>query len=567
MVATFIRNLPRLSRVGKDFVSSQQTSIMSAATVISALTVLSALLGLVRSRFLVGYVSRVEVEAFLVAFRIPDFLFQLLVAGVLSATFIPIFTRVNHQDPRQARNLVNTLVSQLSVIYIVFSLIVGIFAEAIIRRMTGSGFSDAQVVMAASMTRVMLASTFFLLLSNFLSGILQSSKHFLLPALSPVLYNLGIIFGIVFLTPRFGIMGPALGVVIGSLVHFLVQLPLSSRLGFALRSFRPNLSLKNLDVREVYRLMVPRGATLTTNYVEDFVGLYVATSIGNTFVLIYTLASQLMAAPIRLFGVSIAQAALPFFSIRAKERDMVGFMKLLVDTLSQISFFMYPASVLLLVLRIPIVRLAFGARKLPWSDTVLLGRLVAVYSLSIAALAMTHVVLRAYYALKETKVPFIFATISMVVNIVIMLAGAFVFKLGLPAVALGPTVAAVLELLLLLIFMFKKVGYFSARQFFLPQAKMLLATFLMGIALYVPMKFLDQLVFDTTRVLGLLALTAIVSCLGVIVYLSLSKLLRVEQLSIMASIQGKLKGWQARLSESPEIFSIEEETQHSGGAL
>src|SRR5258708_24217084 len=183
---------------------------------------------------------------------------------------------------------------------------------------------DALPILAASMTRIMLGSTFFLLLSNFLSGILQSNRHFLLPALSPVLYNLGIIFGIVALTPQFGVYGPALGVVVGSLVHFLIQLPLATKLGF---SYRPKFSLKNLDVREVYRLMVPRGATLTTNYVEDFVCLFVVTSIGNSFVLIYTIANQLAATPIRLFGVSIAQAALPFLSIKAKEKDMHGFME------------------------------------------------------------------------------------------------------------------------------------------------------------------------------------------------------------------------------------------------
>src|SRR5258708_5399874 len=550
MVASFFQK-------SREFVNAQQTSIMSAATVISALTVVSAILGIIRSRFLVSYLERSQADAFLVGFRIPDFFFQLLVAGVLSAKFIHVFTRVYHKDPKDAKNLVNTLITQLSLVYVLFAVVVGIFAPQILRLMTGSGFSDSQVMVAASMTRIMLGSTFFLLLSNFLSGILQSNRHFLLPALSPVLYNLGIIFGIVALTPQFGVYGPALGVVVGSLVHFLIQLPLATKLGF---SYRPKFSLKNLDVREVYRLMVPRGATLTTNYVEDFVGLFVVTSIGNSFVLIYTIANQLAATPIRLFGVSIAQAALPFLSIKAKEHDMHGFMELLTDTLHQIAFFMFPAGTLLLVLRIPIVRLAFGAKKLPWSDTVLLGRLVAIFSLSIAALAMTHVVLRAYYALKETKLPFVFATISMIINILIMTLGAFYGGLGISAVAIGPSVAAILEFLLLLVFLFRKVGYFNSHEFFVPQLKMVVATVLMGVALYFPMKLLDKLVFDTTRVWGLLALTTVVSLVGTIVYLAFSKLLGVEQLSILASIHGKLRGWQNKLSRTTEVLNVDEET-------
>ncbi|HSW89565.1 MAG TPA: lipid II flippase MurJ, partial [Patescibacteria group bacterium] len=205
--------------------------------------------------------------------------------------------------------------------------------------------------------------------------------------------------------------------------------------------------------------------------------------------------------------------------------------------------------------RIPIVRLVFGARQLPWSDTVMMGRLVAIYSLSIASLAMTHVVLRAYYALKETKQPFIFASISMTINVLIMVIGAFVFHLGLISVALGPSVAAVVEFLLLLSFLFKKLGYFSAREFFIPQLKMLAATLLMGISLYVPMKLLDQLVFDTTRVIGLLALTTLVSLIGLVVYVGFCKLLGVEQLSILVSIHGKLRGWQNKLAQTQEVIS------------
>ncbi|HSW89858.1 MAG TPA: lipid II flippase MurJ, partial [Patescibacteria group bacterium] len=356
-----------LFRKGSNLFTKEQTSIMSAATVITSLVFVSALLGFVKQRFLFsffpGEISRLQVDAFLVAFRIPDFLFQLLVAGVLSATFIPVFTRVQHNSGQEARHLVNQLITLLSLVYVVFAVIVGIFAPQILRAMTGPEFSDSQVILAASMTRLMLVSTFFLLLSNFLSGILQSNKQFLLPALSPVMYNLGIIIGIVFLSKYLGIYGPAIGVILGSVAHFLVQIPLAKKFGF---SYKPELSLSNPDVREVNRLMIPRGATLTTNYVEDFVGLYIVTSIGSSLVLLYNSAYQLAAAPIRFFGVSIAQAALPFLSIKAKEHDLRGLTELLIDTLHQIAFFMFPAGVLLLILRIPIVRLVFGARQLQW---------------------------------------------------------------------------------------------------------------------------------------------------------------------------------------------------------
>jgi putative peptidoglycan lipid II flippase len=248
-------------------------------------------------------------------------------------------------------------------------------------------------------------------------------------------------------------------------------------------------------------------------------------------------------------------------SSEAKEHNSEGFVRLLIKTLHQISFFMLPIGALLLVLRIPIVRLAFvvSRRGLPWSDTVLIGRMVAIYSIAIAFQAMIHVLLRAYYALKDTKIPFFIALLSMAVNILTMVICSFVLKIGLISVAIGSVFAATTEFLLLTTILLRRLRVFHPREFFVPEAKMIVATLLMGISLYFPMKLLDQLVFDTTRVIGLLALTSIVSVVGATVYLVFSILLKVEQLSIVVSIHGKLRDWKNKLSRTEEVMSASEE--------
>lgn len=532
---------------------------MSAATLIGALSVVSAILGILNKRLLVGQFSGAErplLDAFFAAFRVPDFLFQLLVVGVLSATFIPVYTRLMDREKRERDVLVWTLMTVLGLSYAVIALIVCIFAVPIIRSFTGSQFTTEQVLSSAALMRVMLVAQFFFLISNFLSGILQSNKRFLLPALSPIMYNLGIILGTVLLSPYFGIYGPAIGVVIGAVAHLMIQLPLSFRFGF---SYKPKFALDDINVREVMRLMVPRGATQSTNALEDFVGVYIATSFGNTLLAIRDYAFALVAAPVRFFGISIAQAALPFLSLEAKDPDVKGFTQLLMKTLHQIAFFMFPAGVLLLILRIPIVRLAFGARELPWSDTVLLGRLVAIYSISVGATAMIHVVLRAYYALRETKTPFFIALASMVVNIVLMWICAYGLGLSVYAIPIGFTAAGIFELLMLLGLLFRRLHMFNWIEFFLPQIKLIVAAALMGVSLYVPMKYLDQMVFDTTRTLGLIALTGIASCIGLLVYLIFCRLLSVEQLSIVASIRGRIEGSLSRLSRNQEVIGVEGE--------
>ncbi len=530
---------------------------MSAATLIGGLSFVSAFLGIIKNRFFESMFigdQKQLIDAFLAAFRVPDFLFQLLVVGVLSATFIPVYTRLLHREEERIR-LVGTLMTIISLLYVVIAIVVSILAVPIISSFTGDKFTSEQLYLSASLMRVMLVAQFFFMLSNFMSGILQSNRSFLLPALSPVLYNLGIIIGTVFLSPLMGIYGPAIGVLLGAIAHFLIQLPSAVHFGFR---FKPYFSFKDTHVKEVMRLMVPRGATLSTNAIEDFFQVYVATSFGSTLIRIVNYSSALTAAPVRFFGVSIAQAALPFLSSEAKEDDIIGFTKLLVKTLHQIAFFMFPTGALLLVLRIPIVRLAYGARGLPWPDTVLLGRMVALFSISIAATAMIHVVLRAFYALKETKIPFLVAFISMLLNIGVMWLGAYVMDFGVLAVPTGTSVAAVIELLLLLILLFKTLHMFFWKEFFFPQGKIVLAAMCMAVSLYIPMKILDQLVFDTTRTVGLLALTGIASATGLFVYLLFCHLLKVEQLSIVASIQGKLRGAFNKLSGTPEVISVVE---------
>lgn len=549
-----------LIKKSTSFLFSEQTSILSAATLIGFFSVISAVLGIFYKRLLISVFSgeaRPLVDAFFVAFRIPDFLYQLLVVGVLSATFIPVYTRLLHEDESRHR-FVQTLMTVLSLIYSVVAIVAAIFAVPLIRSFTGTEFKTEQVLLAANLMRVMLGAQFFFLLSNFLSGILQSNRSFLLPALSPILYNIGIIAGTVVLAPSLGIYGPAIGVLLGALVHFAIQLPFARKYGFR---YRIRFDWRDFHVREVFRLMVPRGATQTTNSLEDLVGVYIATSFGSTLLTSITFAQSLIAAPIRFFGVSIAQAALPFLSSEAKEHDIAGFVRLLIKTLHQIAFFMYPAGALLLVLRIPLVRLAFGAKEFPWRDTVLLGQLVAIYAIAVGAVAMIHVLLRAFYALKETKTPFFIALIAMGINICVMWLGAYVLGWGVHAVPMGFVIASFTEVLLLLVTLFYKLRTFYWKEFFFPQGKLAFASFLMGSTLYIAMKLLDQLVFDTTRVWGLIALTGFASLAAAIVYVLFCLVIKVEQLSILVAIHGKLRGWTSKLSRSEEVISASEEVQ------
>jgi len=260
-----------------------------------------------------------------------------------------------------------------------------------------------------------------------------------------------------------------------------------------------------------------------------------------------------MTMPIRLFGVSIGQASLPFLSEESASFDKQKFQVLIIQSLNQISFFALPASVLLLILRVPIVRLAYGARNLDWASTLSIGRVVAILSLSIAAQALVQLLIRAFHALKDTKTPFIVTVI--VVGIYLLLANYFVFftDLGVLGLAITTSFVAILELILFIFLLNKKVRGLFDKSFIIPQSKMLLSSFLMAVFLYLPFRVLDELVFNTTKSIELLALTVVTTTIGFLVYIYFSALMQVRELTLISRLTQHFSFWKRGLDKTEEF--------------
>jgi putative peptidoglycan lipid II flippase len=248
------------------------------------------------------------------------------------------------------------------------------------------------------------------------------------------------------------------------------------------------------------------------------------------------LASTLITIPIRLFGVPISQASLPFLSHEATEKDLTKFRHLVLRSLNQIAFFAFPAAVLLLILRIPIVRLIFGTHNFPWTTTLSTGRAVALIAVSIGAQAMVQLLIRAFHSLKDTKTP-LYITILIAV---LHLGGSglivYFTDFGVVGIAGITSVAAFIELILFLVFLHFKIGNIITSDFWLPQFKISFASFLMAISLYLPFRILDELVFNTTRTVELIALTISTSTIGTLVYIYFATLFQVKELAMVTAI-------------------------------
>jgi len=545
----------RLMQNSKNLISKENSSILSAAAIIMFATLVSALLGFIRTRLLISYffANKSVLDVFWAAFRIPDTIFQILIVGALSSAFIPVFSRYLEREKREEASLVaSSMMNTVVGVMLVLTLIILIWAEPLCRLVAG-GFDAEQIAQMARMTRIMALAQVLFGFSSFITGIIQSHKRFLIPAFAPSLYNVGIIIGTVFFSRSLGIMGPALGVVLGALLHLLAQIPLAIKLGF---TYRPIIH-KHPAILEMTRLMIPRMITLSLTQIEQTTLIAFSSWLSSGTVTIITIAQQLTNLPIRLIGVTIGQASLPFFAKETAKNNLLGLAKMVNDSILQMLYLALPASAIILVLRIPLVRLAYGAGSFPWVETVTTGKLVAMFALAIAAGSLSHIIVRVFYALHDTKTPFFINLVSTTLNVGLSYYLLFVLKTGIVGMAFAITLADILETTILTVVLYK-VAQFSLSEIARPFLKMLLAAAITALSLWVPLRVLDQLIFDTTHTFPLILLTLTVLVIGLTVYVCLSYLLNIRELEVFVALAKKIGDWQKALGSSTESLESSE---------
>lgn len=533
----------------------QQSNIISAAFVIMITIIFSQILGLVRQRLLVAIFGASDtLGVYLVSTRLPDFLFQLIIAGALSSAFIPIFSDYLIKDKeKEGHRLASTLLFVSLLIFSLFALILFIFAKEF-SSIVAPGFTSEHINLMANLMRVIIFGEILFIIGSFLSAILQSYNHFFIPGIASALYNLGIILGIIFLSPIVGIFSAAYGVILGALIFVLIQLPFIKKLGF---SFKPAMSInaiKSSGVLGVLKLIWPRTLSIAVFQLGTLITVTLISYLqnpGRNYV-IFDYAQTLAFAPVVLFGQAIAQAAFPVLS---KEKDKLNdFKTTFITSFNQMLYLVLPFSVLFIVLRIPIVRLIYGAAQFDWAATVLTGKTLAFFSISIFAQSLTYLVSRGFYALHDTKTPLIVGSLTTIVMVLISAAFIFVYRSGIESVAFAFSIASILNFLIMFIILDKITGGFDRAPLIKTTAKIFLATGFTAFALYIPIKLLDQLVFDTTKTINLLLLTGISSFAGLSLYLFLTWLFEVKEASMFILLFKKIGDWRQVLTKSEEAI-------------
>jgi len=296
----------------------------------------------------------------------------------------------------------------------------------------------------------------------------------------------------------------------------VIQIPPLLKLGYRQRL---TMDVKNEGVREIGKLMLPRTAGLAVSQVDTTVDLMLSSLLGARMVTVFSFAQQLQQLPIGLFGATVAQAAFPLLSQASASDDKEQYMKTITSAINQIMFFIMPISVLFIVLRIPIVRLVFGASRFDWEATVLTGVTLSAFSISLSAQALSQLITRGFYALYDTMTPMIIAVITIALNTILSIIFVQVLHYPVWALGLSTTIASFFNIAFLLIFLERRLGKKVLVQMMTTPAKIVVASILTGVALYVPLKLFDQLIFDTTRTFGLLLLAGVSSVIGLSVYM------------------------------------------------
>jgi putative peptidoglycan lipid II flippase len=522
-----------------DFFSKKQTSIGSAAMILITMVFTSRVLGLVRDRLLAARFAPDELGVYFAAFRLPNLIFELLVTGALTSAFIPVFTKyITEGREKEGWRMASILINVSIFVLLIVSIPILVWTPQL-SRFLAPGFNTAQIDQMTVFTRIMIVSQVLpLLVGNFFTGILQSYNLFFIPAIAPVAYNVGIIVGILLFSSIYGLYAPVIGVGIGAALFMLIQIPLLIRVGYR---HEVSVDVKNKGVREVGRLIGPRTFGLAVSQIDSTVDLMLSSLLGARMVTVFSFAQQLQQFPVGLFGASIAQAALPTLSTASAKEDKEQFIKSVISATHQILFFVLPSSVFFIVLRIPIVRLVFGASRFDWQATVLTGMTLSMFSISLFAQSLVHVFARGFYALYDTKTPVLVSVVSIATNTVASVVFIRVYHLPVWSLGLSTSIASILNAVILFVLLDRRIGTFPKVRLLVPPLKMLIASVVAGIAIFIPLKLFDQLIFDTTRTFGLILLTGFAGGAGLLMYFAVSWVFNIGEVHAFIALMKRVR--------------------------
>ncbi len=442
--------------------ANKRLPLKLAATLLAGASLLGSMLGLFRDRLLNGmYLDtyKMGIDAYTVAFTIPDFMFFILVSGALSVTFIPVFNqRLATGNKKSAWELSTSLLNLLAIVTLITSILIIIFAEPLVRFVVGPGLPESGQALAVSMMRVIAINPFLFAIATVFASMQQAVGRFAFFALAPVLYNLGIIIGALVFTNGIslfgwqifegGIMGVAFGVVLGSIFQLLVSSLGLYGMGF---DYRFKIFWKNKGLHQVLRLLPPRSLDQGIDYVNGLVETNLASRMASGSVRWYQQATALSFVPINLIGVAISTAAFPKMTERLGQGRPDLFKKELQSVLRVIIWLAIPVTVIAYFCRGYLVHFIK-----PGGSPEIAG-IFAILALSIVFRSVYFISARSFYAQQDTKTPLYISLFTISLNIVLAVWFSMGLNMGVYGLAWAAVIVSIVEVAILFFIMARRI--------------------------------------------------------------------------------------------------------------
>ncbi len=500
-----------------------------AAFLISLSYFLSRVLGLVRDRLLASnFGVSAQADAYTAAFRIPDLLFTLLVSGAFAVSFIPVFIGyLEKKQQQEAWAVANSILNILLLVVGGACIVAFIFASPLVSILT-PGFDTYRHDLTVNITRIMLVTPIFFVISSVFGAIQQSFNRFLIYAFSSIFYNVGIITGILFFSKLFDsnpIYGVAVGVVFGTALQAVLQFIGVFGVGY---KYKFLFQFHNKGVVKIIRLMIPRSLDLAIDQVNWIVQTAIASNLASGSLSSYYYANNLKNVPVVLFGAAMSTAFFPSLVRVARAKDRSKFSRAIVKDLSLLMFLVIPSAFIAFVMRGYIVRILFGFSNQVTADT--LGWLAG----SIIAQSLFFMVARFFYALEDTKTPLFVSLGTIAFNIAISIPLSKMY--GVSGLGLALSISGFLELFILLGLLQVKLGSFGLKSIIKSATRITIASLAMSSVMYIMVRYWFPLYKTDVGFLQLAPEFTLISIVGLLVYFLSAKILRVYEVSIVTRI-------------------------------
>lgn len=390
-------------------ISKEIKGLHEAAYLLALFSFFSQILALLRDRLLAGnFGASLSLDIYYASFRIPDFIFVIVTSLVSASVLIPIFAK-NLDDKKEIKKTIDSIFTVFLLGTLIICIIVFIYTPNLLKIFMPGFVNEDNFYQLVLFTRILLLSPFLLGLSQLLGGVVQAYRRFFIYAISPILYNIGIVVGILYFLPVWGLVGLVWGVILGAFLHFIFQIPfICKNKTFPKITLRVDLGI----LKKILSLSLPRSLALLSSQITFLLLISLASTFVVGSISVFTLAYNLQSVPLSIIGVSYSLAAFPTLAKLFSNGEKKVFFESVVSATKHIIFWSIPVIALFIVLRAQIVRTILGTGEFSWADTRLTAAALAIFAISVLSQSLILLFVRAYYSAGKTIKPVVISFIS-----------------------------------------------------------------------------------------------------------------------------------------------------------